>query len=171
MDKCLLHTSTFGGNSFAMAGGIAALEMLVDERLDKRAEEMGKYTLEKLNDLKERYPFVKDVRGKGLLIGIEFDSGEGTLIDRLSKGVVSQMGKEYMGALVAGELLNKYRIITAYTLNNPNVIRFEPPLIITEEQVDYMVDALEKVLEKNRNAFQMVMSSAKAAVKSKIFTG
>lgn len=169
MDKCLLHTTTFGGNSLAMAAGIAAIELLVEDRLDERAEEMGSYALEKLKVLKRKYSFIKDVRGKGLIIGIEFSSGEGSLVDRLSKGAASKLGKEYMGSLVAGELLNKYRIITAYTLNNPNVIRFEPPLVIAKSQIDYMVDSLDKILEENKNAFHMVISSAKTAVKSKLF--
>ncbi len=168
MDKCLLHTSTFGGNALAMAAGIAALEVLVEEKLDRRAEEMGNYALEKLRPLKERYPFVRDIRGRGLIIGIEFSSSEGSFIDRLSKGAVSRLGKEYIGSLVAGELLNNYRIITAYTLNNPNVIRFEPPLIITREQIDYMVNSLERILEHNKNAFRMVLSGAKTAVKSRL---
>ena len=57
-------------------------------------------------------------------------------MDRLTRGAVSKFSQEYLGAMVAGELLNRYRIITAYTLNNPNVIRLEPPLIVTKEQID-----------------------------------
>lgn len=170
MDKCLLHTSTFGGNSAAMAAGIAALEYLVEERLDQRAEELGSYAVSRMEALKEKYPLVKDVRGKGLLIGIEFHSGEGSLVDKLSKGTLSQLGKEYVGALVAGELLNRYRIITAYTLNNPNVIRFEPPLTVKREQVDYMVDALEGILQQSKTAIHIALSSAKTVVKNKLLT-
>jgi putrescine aminotransferase len=168
MDKSLLHTSTFGGNSLAMAAGIAAIEYLVDNNLASKAEELGKYALERLEGLKKSYPLIKDVRGKGLMIGIEFHSGEGSVFDLLSGGAASQLGKEYIGAMVAGEMLNKYRIITAYTLNNPNVIRFEPPLIVTREQVDYMINSLESILKQNRSAFKMVFSSVKTSVASKL---
>ncbi len=168
VDKCLLHTSTFGGNSMAMAAGIAAVEHIAANGLEKRAKEMGDYALEKLMGIKERYPLVKDIRGRGLMLGIEFHSGEGSLLDRMSRGTVSQLGKEYIGALVAGELLNKYRIITAYTLNNPNVIRFEPPLVVERHQIDYMAESLESIMKANRDTFHMVFSSVKSSVASKL---
>jgi len=168
MEKCLLHTSTFGGNSRAMAAGIAALGYIVDNRLDIKAGEMGGYALERMQDMKERYPLIKDIRGRGLMIGVEFHSGEESLINKLSGGSVSRLGKEYIGAVVAGELLNKYRIITAYTLNNPNVIRLEPPLLISREQIDYMIESLGRIMEANRNAFRMVLSGVKSSVASKL---
>ncbi|HOO12083.1 MAG TPA: aminotransferase class III-fold pyridoxal phosphate-dependent enzyme, partial [Bacillota bacterium] len=168
MDKCLLHTSTFGGNSLAMAAGLAAVGYIVENRLDKRAAELGDYALKRLRDIKEKYPLVRDVRGRGLMLGIEFQSGEGSLLDRMTGGTVSRLGREYIGALVAGELLNKYRIITAYTLNNPNVIRFEPPLIVSREQIDYMLDSLEKVLETNKGTLGMAISGVTSSMASKI---
>lgn len=168
MDKCLLHTSTFGGNSLAMAAGLAAVGYIVENRLDKRAAELGEYALKRLQDIKKKYPLVRDVRGRGLLLGIEFRSGEGSLLDRMTGGTVSRLGREYIGALVAGELLNKYRIITAYTLNNPNVIRLEPPLIVSREQLDYMLDSLEKVLEANKGTIGMAISGVTSSLASKI---
>lgn len=66
MDKCLLHTSTFGGNSLAMAAGLAAVGYIVENRLDKRAAELGDYALKRLQDIKKKYPHVRDVRGRGL---------------------------------------------------------------------------------------------------------
>jgi putrescine aminotransferase len=168
IERCLLHTSTFGGNSRAMAAGIAALGYTADNRLDKKAGEMGGYALERMQSMKERYPLIKDIRGRGLMIGVEFHSGEESLINKLSGGTVSRLGKEYIGAVVAGELLNKYRIITAYTLNNPNVIRLEPPLLISREQIDYMIESLGRIMEVNRNAFRMVLSGVKSSVASKL---
>jgi putrescine aminotransferase len=168
MDRCLLHTSTFGGNSRAMAAGIAALGYIVDNRLDLKAKEMGDYALERMRDMKDRYPLIKDIRGRGLMLGIEFHSGEGSLIDRLSGGTASRLGREYIGALVAGELLNKHRIITAYTLNNPNVIRLEPPLIVSRQQIDYVIESLASIMQANKGAFQMALSGVKSSVTGKL---
>ena len=168
MERCLLHTSTFGGNSRAMAAGIAALGYIVDNRLDKKAGEMGRYALERMRDMKEKYPLIKDIRGRGLMLGVEFYSGEGSLINKFSGGTVSRLGKEYIGAVVAGELLNKHRIITAYTLNNPNVIRLEPPLLIGREQIDYMIESLGRIMDANKNAFRMVLSGIRSSVASKL---
>ncbi len=76
----------------------------VENRLDKRAAELGDYAPKRLQDIKKKYPHVRDVRGRGLLLGIEFQSGEGSLLDRMTGGTVSRLGREYIGALVAGEL-------------------------------------------------------------------
>lgn len=73
-----------------------------------------------------------------------------------------------MGALVAGELLNKHHIITAYTLNNPNVIRLEPPLIVTREELDRVIEALEAVFESNSGIFSFALSSGKSML-GKVF--
>ena len=67
----------------------------------------------------------------------------------------------------AGQLLNEHGIITAYTLNNPNVIRLEPPLIIKREEIDYVVQALEAVL-KNQGMASIALRGAKSAVKGLI---
>lgn len=170
LDRCLLHTSTFGGNSRAMAAGIASIEYIVDNRLDMKAKEMGNYALERMHDMKEKYPLIKDIRGRGLMMGVEFHSGETSLMNKLSGGTISRIGKEYIGAVVAGELLNKYRIITAYTLNNPNVIRLEPPLVISRDQMDYMIESLGNIMEKNKGISKMVLSGIKSSVDSKLKT-
>ena len=73
-----------------------------------------------------------------------------------------------MGALVAGELLNKHHIITAYTLNNPNVIRLEPPLIVTREELDRVIEALEAVFESNSGLISLALSSGKSIL-GKVF--
>jgi putrescine aminotransferase len=121
----LLHSSTFGGNPLACAAGAAALDVLVEENLPARAAEMGEYLLGRLGEVGERRPgLVKEVRGKGLLIGVEFAEDD------------------IAGLVIAG--MAQRGIIAAYTLNNPRVIRFEPPLIITREQIDRAVKALEE---------------------------
>ncbi|MEW9082835.1 aspartate aminotransferase family protein [Caldanaerobacter subterraneus] len=146
MEKALLHTSTFGGNTYACAAAIAS---------------------GRLKELKEKHPkLIKDVRGKGLLIGIEFNQPEGGLLDKLSGGAISKLSSEYIGSLIAAELQNKHRIITAYTLNNPNVIRLEPPLIVTKEQIDKVVDALDEILTRNSSFLGITVSGAKTVLGS-----
>ncbi|MDF2523454.1 MAG: Acetylornithine transaminase, partial [Clostridiales bacterium] len=81
MEKCLLHTSTFGGNTYACAAALAAIEVLISERLVQQAEEKGQYLLNKLIKLKNKYRNIKEVRGKGLLIGLEFNNKDSSLIN------------------------------------------------------------------------------------------
>lgn len=167
IDKCLLHTSTFGGNTFACAAGIAAIKATKDLDLPGQAREKGRYFLDRILALKEKYAIVQDVRGIGLLIGIEFKQPKG-LLNTLTGGALSSVSQEFLGSMVAGVLQNEHRIITAYTLNNPNVIRLEPPLIITQDQIDQAVKALEETFAKYKSLTSFTITSAKTMISSKI---
>ncbi len=162
MEKCALHTSTFGGNARACAAGIAAIELMIKEELAEQARGKGAYLLQGLRDLQEKYPaMIKEVRGRGLLIGIEFNQISGGFLNKITKGKFGKLAEEYLGALVAGELMNGYQIITAYTLNNPNVIRFEPPLIVSREQMDRLLHALDDIFKKHGSVWSLILSSGK----------
>ncbi len=125
----LLHSSTFGGNPLACAAALAAIEATIEERLPQRAQELGAQALRSLAQLQQRFPSaVADVRGRGLLIGIEF-------------------AHEDVAALVIAGLAQR-RIIAAYTLNNPRVIRLEPPLVIEAEMLDSVLSALGAAVEQ-----------------------
>ncbi|QGP90911.1 Aminotransferase PigE [Neomoorella glycerini] len=165
MDKALLHTSTFGGNSLAAAAGLAALQGILDQDLAGQAAARGRFFLERLRQLKEKYGLIKEVRGRGLLIGLEFNQPVGGWFDKLTRGKVNELAGEYFGSLVAGELMNKHQVITAYTLNNPNVIRLEPPLIVTEGEIEQVLAALEDIL-RGYGFIGVTLSSAKTALGS-----
>jgi putrescine aminotransferase len=163
-DRCLLHTSTFGGNTRAAAAGITAIQILVEDDLAGRAREQGAYLLERLDQLGKRFPnFIKEVRGRGLLIGVEFNPLAGGILNKVTGGRINQIADEYLGGLVAAELMN-YQVITAYTLNNPNVIRLEPPLIVSREQLDHVLRALEDIFQKYQSMWKLVLSSGKRLI-------
>lgn len=116
------HGSTFGGNPLAAAVGFAALGLLVEENLIENANQMGEYFRAQLRTI--RSPLIKDVRGKGLLIGVEIDErypAHDICVKMLHHGVLS---KDTHGT----------------------VIRFAPPLVITREQIDIAVNALKHVI-------------------------
>ncbi|MBA1334070.1 MAG: Ornithine aminotransferase [Firmicutes bacterium] len=114
------HGSTFGGNPLACACGIAALEVLEEENLVERSREMGEYFMNKLRDINN--PRIKDVRGKGLLVGIELTEDARPYCEKLkNEGVLC--------------------FETHYT-----VIRFAPPLVITKEEIDWAMERIRKVL-------------------------
>ena len=118
----LIHTSTFGGNSLACASGLAGLEVIANENLALAARERGEQLLSGLRRVQAEMPAALcDVRGRGLMIGVEF------AVKDLAELTINFM---------AG-----HGIIAAYTLNNPKVIRFEPPLVVTPAQVDAAVAA------------------------------
>lgn len=165
MERALLHTSTFGGNTWAAAAAIAAINVIVEQNLCEQARANGEYMLNRLKELQNRYSVVKEVRGLGLMTGVEFKSQAG-LMDKLTGGMINKLSEEYFGALVAGELQNKYHVITAYTLNNPNVIRLEPPLVVTKEQIDQVVDALEEIFQRHRSFVGMALATSRTALSS-----
>jgi putrescine aminotransferase len=158
LSKAILHTSTFGGGARACAAGLMTVSKLVEEDLPGRAAELGEYFLEGLMTLKQTYKTVKEVRGKGLLIGVEFDKPVEGLLDKLTAGAINEFAKEYYASLVAGELLGKHQVITAYTLNNPNVMRLEPPLVVTKAQIDYVLNALEDIFAQKKGLLGMALS-------------
>jgi putrescine aminotransferase len=124
-----LHTTTFGGNPLACAAAIATINVLLEENLCERAAKMGDRLLKGLEEATAKYPSVAlEVRGKGLIIGVEFTSDE--------KGYEVAKGLFDNGVLVAG------------TLVNAKTLRFEPPLTISTEQVDRVIGVMGEVLEK-----------------------
>ena len=122
-----LHSSTFGGNPLACAAGIAAVNVLLKEKLPERAAVMGDYFMKRLKELQERYSqhFV-GVHGKGLLIGMDFHT------DLCGYKVAAGLFKR--GVLVAGTLISS------------KTIRIEPALTISKKEIDFACERLEKTL-------------------------
>lgn len=164
--KCTLHTSTFGGNTRACAAGIASLKVITEEKLAEAAAEKGAYLMKKLAALKQKYDVIKEVRGRGLLIGLEFNEPTSGVLKAISFGVMNALSKEYLAALVSGELANKHHVITAYTLNNPNVMRLEPPLIIGYEDIDYVISSLDEVIGRFKGFVGAALASAGSRIGS-----
>jgi len=138
-ERCTLHTSTFGGNARAMAAGLKAIEILVRDGLAEEARRKGERLKAGVERIASDSSLIKEVRGRGLMIGIEF----------YEPRVAKKLSAEYLAASVGGLLLHDHGIITAYTLNNPNVIRLEPPLIVTDEHIDRLLDGFEQVVKKH----------------------
>ena len=115
------HGSTFGGNPLACAVSVAALDVIVDEKLPERSNELGQYMVEELRKINN--PIIKEVRGKGLFIGME----------------LTESARPYCEQLMKEGLLCKE--------THDFVIRFAPPLIISKEDLDWAIDKIKKVME------------------------
>ena len=122
------HGTTFGGNPLACAAGYAVTKYIVDQKIPANAGRMGKYLTGKLCDLKNKYSFIKDVRGCGLLIAVEFDRdiAEAVMYACLEKGLVINFLKAYL-------------------------LRLIPPLIITQAEIDEGIGILDTVLASFNN--------------------
>lgn len=122
------HGTTFGGNPLACAAGYAVTQYIIDKKVPDNADRMGRYMMEKLKELQIKHPFIKDVRGYGLLIAIEFDRdiAEAIMYACLEKGLVINFLK-------------------------PNLLRVIPPLIITRAEIDEGIGILANVLAGFKN--------------------
>ena len=165
IDKSTMLTSTFGGNSHCAAAAIAAVEVIVSENLSAQAAEKGTYFLNKLQGLQEKYSIVKEVRGRGLLIGMELAEGGG-MLDFLSAGSMKKLSTEFLSSMIGGELQTNYGVLTLFTLNNPNVLRLEPPLNVSYEQLDFCVDAFDKLFSKHKSFLKIALQSGKGVLSS-----
>lgn len=170
MNSCLLHTTTFGGNLLSCAAAIAAIEVLVEEDLPKQAEQKGAVFLAKLKALEDKHAMIKEVRGKGLMIGVDFSEPTKGWFKKLSAGLINKLSQEYFASLVASELLNAHSIITAYTLNNPNVIRLQPPLVVSEAELNKLVESLDEVCQKHKGFTRVAVKTGKEVVSGLIFS-
>lgn len=118
------HGSTFGGNPLAAAVGLEALNVLIEERLAERSAELGAYMLERLQEIQS--PLIKEIRGKGLFIGLEIDPQKAS-------------AREVCMALLEKGLLSKDTHAT--------VVRLAPPLVIDRAQIDEAVEMIREVLQ------------------------
>ncbi|EHK56115.1 aspartate aminotransferase family protein [Allomesorhizobium alhagi] len=162
----MIHAAaTFGGIGEASITAIEALNVLYDEGLIDNAAATGGYLLERLHALQAKHPkIIKDVRGKGFMIGLEFHDFSQTL-PMVLRPIVSVLDDKLKGSLsgfVGALLLRDYDVLVAFTEYNRNVIRLEPPLICQSEHVDRFVDALDSLLSRG------IVSIVKDFVKSQV---
>ena len=124
------HSSTFGGNPLSCAAGIASIQALTQDGLIKNAEQMGEKFRQGLEHLKNKHKIIREIRGKGLMIGIELKfEVKDILMDAIKKGIL---------LLYSGK----------------NIIRLLPPLVISEEDIIKVLETLDVLLseeEKRRN--------------------
>jgi acetylornithine/succinyldiaminopimelate/putrescine aminotransferase len=148
--SAMIHApATFGGMGEACITSIEALNVLYDEGLIDNAASIGAYLLQRLEDLHAKYPkIIKEIRGQGLMVGLEFQDFSQTL-PMVLRPMVSMLDDKLKGSLsgfVGALLLRDYDVLVAFTEYNRNVIRLEPPLICTRENVDTFIAALDALL-------------------------
>ena len=139
----ILGSPTFGGNPLACSAALATLNYVIKNDLPKQAAEKGEYFIGKLKALQEKHPALVEVRGKGLLIGLEFVESD-------------------VGYAVAKAMFSR-KVMVSGTLNNAKVIRIEPPLIQSYETMDKVVERLDESLTEVEKEFNITFESVAAA--------
>ena len=145
MERAVVHGSTFGKNNLAMAAGLATLAVLEDEGLIENAAVRGESLLRRLGALVGRYELLKEVRGRGLMVALEFGAPQSlalraawALLEKATKGLFCQM--------VIIPLFSRHRILSQVAGHEMYVIKLLPPLCITEADEDWIVAAFDDVI-------------------------
>lgn len=145
MDRAVVHGSTFAKNDLAMAAGLATLEVMESERLMRNAERLGNRLLAAFRQMVERHELVKTARGKGLMLGIEFGAPKSLKL-KASWNLLETANSGLFCQLIVIPLLKEHRILTQVAGHGNHTIKLLPPLIITDEDCDWIEQSFEAVI-------------------------
>jgi ornithine--oxo-acid transaminase len=145
MDRAVVHGSTFGKNDLAMAAGIATLDVLTSERVIENAARTGEYILRGLAAMSARYEFLKDVRGRGLMIGIEFGSPR-SLILKASWNVLEAANSGLFCQLITIPLFRDHKILSQVAGHASHTIKLLPTLTISNADCAWILSAFDSVI-------------------------
>ncbi len=145
LDRCVVHSSTFGQGGLAMACGLAALDILESEQLPANAARQGQAIIAGLNEMAGKYELLKEVRGVGLMIGIELGQPKSLGMKSAWKLIHAADGGLFPQSIIM-PLMDNYRILTQVAGHNMDIIKLLPPLTITDADTSYFLEAFEAVL-------------------------
>lgn len=150
LERCVVHSTTFGRNNLAMVCGIASIDVIEKEGMVENCAKMGAKLLERLNALKEKHSYIKEVRGLGLMIAIEFQEPKG-ILQKAAWRALNAANKSLFTQMIVTALMDNHRIITQVTCHEVHAVKILPPFIITDAEIDRFIDAFDKVLSEAAN--------------------
>lgn len=160
MDRAVVHGSTFAKNDLAMAAGIATLEVLDAERLIQNAADRGEQLLRELKQMVPRYEMLKEVRGKGLMIAVDFGPPQSlrlkaawSLLETANKGLFCQ--------LITIPMFKEHKVLTQVAGHGSHAIKLLPPLVLSGEDCDWIVSAFDDVIAASHRVPGAVWSLGK----------
>jgi ornithine--oxo-acid transaminase len=164
LKRAQVHSTTFGQNDMGMAAGLATLHVMDEEKIVERSATVGAKLLAKLSALKDKHEMIADVRGKGLVIGIEFRPPTNlamraawTAIEAAEKGLFTQ--------LVVMSLMRDHHMMTQVGGPGVNITKLLPPLIIGDEEVDMIANAFDQIMDETTNLKGRVWATSGELIK------
>jgi ornithine--oxo-acid transaminase len=145
LDRCFVHSSTFTENDLAMAAGLATLTVLKDEKLVENSAAMGNRLAEKLRSVGSQYEMFSEVRGRGLMLGIEFKQPT-SLTLKMGWNLLHSLDASLFCQAMLIPLLTEHRVLAQVAGHHLDVIKLLPSLVINEDDVDYLVGAFDQVM-------------------------
>jgi ornithine--oxo-acid transaminase len=164
MDRVMVHSTTFKGGVLAMTAGLAALAVLDDEGLTENAARTGEALKASLSGMMQTYSVLADVRGRGLMIGLEFGKPS-SLRARTSWNMLQKARVGLFAQMVVVALFQRHRILTQVSGDHMEVIKLIPPLMIGEGEVKLFTEALGEVLEDAGKGSGLIWEFGRTLVK------
>jgi ornithine--oxo-acid transaminase len=165
MDRAVVHGSTFSKNDMAMAAGLATLEVIESEGLMQNAERQGARLLATFERMIPRHELVKEVRGKGLMIGVEFGAPR-SLALKASWNLLETANSGLFCQLIVIPLLKEHRVLSQVAGHGNHTIKLLPPLIITDEDCDWIERSFEQVIADAHRVPGAIWSLGKTLVEN-----
>jgi acetylornithine/succinyldiaminopimelate/putrescine aminotransferase len=147
MDRCVVHSSTFGRNNLAMACGLATLHVIDQEKLVDNAARRGEQLLVATRALMARHDWIKEVRGLGLMFAVEFHAPS-SLTGRVAWNAIHAVDRGLFAQMIVTPLMQRHRILTHVAAHNLDVVKALPPLMIGEKEIVRFVTALDEVISQ-----------------------
>lgn len=145
LDRCVVHSTTFGRNNLAMVVALATLQVMEEEKVVENADRVGQLLMDGLRGLAAKHEFVHDVRGKGLMIAIEFAEPKSLRL-RAAWKLIQAADKGLFAQMVVIPLLKNHRILTQVAGHHMDVIKITPALTIGEKEVNLLIRAFDATL-------------------------
>jgi acetylornithine/succinyldiaminopimelate/putrescine aminotransferase len=167
MDRVMVHSTTFKGGVLAMTAGLASLQVLDDEGLVENAARTGTALRTALTMMAERFDVLADVRGRGLMIGLEFDKPS-SLRARTSWNMLQKARVGLFAQMVVVALFQRHRILTQVSGDHMEVIKLIPPLMIGDTEVKLFTEAFGEVLEDASKGSGLIWEFGRTLVKQAV---
>jgi ornithine--oxo-acid transaminase len=165
MDRAVVHGSTFSKNDLAMAAGIATLDVIENEKLTENAARMGARLINGLSSLIPRYEMLRDVRGLGLMIGVEFGQPK-SLTLKASWNLLETANKGLFCQLIIIPLFKDHRILCQVAGHGSHTVKLIPPLVLTEEDCAVVESAFDQVIAASHRVPGAIWSLGKTLVEN-----
>ena len=163
MDRSLVHGSTFGKNDLAMAAGIATLEIMKHEKLVENSAKRGAEIRLALQNMIPEFELLKEVRGKGLMIGVEFGPPKSLRL-KASWNILESASKGLFCQLITVPLFKDQKILTQVSGHGSHTIKLLPPLTVTEDDVKWITDSFRTVIADSHKVPGAIWSLGKTLV-------
>ncbi len=170
MDRCVVHSSTFGRNNLAMACALATLHVIEKEKIVENCALRGEQLLAAARQLQAKHEWVKEVRGKGLMFAIEFHEPK-ALMSKMAWKTLHTVDNGLYAQMIVTTLMQKHRVLTHVAAHGLDVVKALPPLIIGEKEIARFVNGLDEVIGESGSVtgplWQFGSSLVKAALAQK----